>query len=184
MDKDKLKKRAIALFLAIGAVYGALDHRQPSAASDIRIIKGSAISVEQSAGSGAYAEGEGQPGDTQISTEDAASHINDAAYTAYSGQADTEGADSQVYSDPRDKDNGISELSPGADKNDTRIDLNTADSAQLQSLKGIGPAKAAAIIAYRESYGGFVCAEEITEVKGIGPATYEKIKDQIYVEAK
>ena len=65
---------------------------------------------------------------------------------------------------------------------DGRIDLNSAGSQQLQSLKGIGPAKAAAIIAYRENYGGFVCAEEITQVKGIGPATYEKIKDQIYVE--
>ena len=59
------------------------------------------------------------------------------------------------------------------------IDLNSAGVEELISLPGIGEVKARAIIAYRDAYGGFVAAEEIMEVKGIGQATYDKIKDRI-----
>ena len=52
---------------------------------------------------------------------------------------------------------------------------------ELCTLKGIGPTKAAAIVAYRQSYGGFVCIEEIMEVKGIGEGTFEKIREFIYI---
>lgn len=62
------------------------------------------------------------------------------------------------------------------------VNLNSADIDQLQTLKGIGPAKAAAIIEYRESYGGFVVIEEIMEVPGIGEGIFEKIKDYIVIE--
>ena len=61
------------------------------------------------------------------------------------------------------------------------IDLNTATQAELETLSGIGPAKARAIIDYRNRYGGFVSPEEITEVKGIGEGIYGRIKDYIYV---
>ena len=60
-------------------------------------------------------------------------------------------------------------------------DLNSASKEELMSLPGIGPVKADAIIKYRNTYGGFVAAEEIMEVRGIGKATYEKIKDRITV---
>lgn len=53
----------------------------------------------------------------------------------------------------------------------TEIDLNTAGAEQLCLLPGIGPEKAAAIIAYRETYGGFLSLEEVLEVPGIGEAT-------------
>ena len=62
------------------------------------------------------------------------------------------------------------------------ININTADRAELESLPGIGPVKAKAIMEYRSRYKGFVAKEEIMEVKGIGPATYEKIKDKITIE--
>ncbi len=64
---------------------------------------------------------------------------------------------------------------------DGRIDLNAATLDELCGLKGIGPVKAQAILDYRDSYGGFVCVEEIMEVKGIGESTYNKIKDYLYV---
>ncbi len=64
------------------------------------------------------------------------------------------------------------------------IDLNSADSEELQKLKGIGPLKAKRIIEYRELFGGFVCIEELMEVKGIGPGIFEKIKEDIYVSTE
>ena len=60
-----------------------------------------------------------------------------------------------------------------------KININTASKEELETLTGIGPTKADAIIEYRNAYGGFVSVGEITSVKGIGDGTFEKIKDQI-----
>lgn len=62
-----------------------------------------------------------------------------------------------------------------------KININTASSEELQTLSGIGPAKASDVISYREN-NDFQAIEEIQNVKGIGPATFEKIKNQITVE--
>jgi len=62
-----------------------------------------------------------------------------------------------------------------------KINLNTATAAQLDSLPGIGPVYAGRIVEYRDSHGGFKSLEEIQNVKGIGPKTYEKFKDQITI---
>lgn len=62
-----------------------------------------------------------------------------------------------------------------------KININTATLEQLDSLTGIGPSKAQAIIDYRKSRGGFKSTEELMNVKGIGQATFEKIKGQISV---
>ena len=61
------------------------------------------------------------------------------------------------------------------------IDINHASQEELMALPGIGEVKAKAIIEYRDAYGGFVSKEEIMEVKGIGQATYDRIKDLITV---
>ena len=50
------------------------------------------------------------------------------------------------------------------------------------TLPGIGEAKAEAILAYREEYGGFSSIEEIMNVSGIKESTFSKIKDKISVE--
>lgn len=65
------------------------------------------------------------------------------------------------------------------DKN--KVNLNTANLAQLDTLKGIGPAIGQRIIDYRKEKGGFMNVEEIKLVKGIGDKMYEKIKDQIEI---
>lgn len=62
-----------------------------------------------------------------------------------------------------------------------KININTASQEELETLNGIGSVKAAAIIEYREQYGPFSSIEEIMNVPGIGPATFEKIKDSITV---
>ena len=62
------------------------------------------------------------------------------------------------------------------------ININTAPADTLELLSGIGPVMAARIVAYRAEIGEFKTIEEIMDVSGIGPATFEKIKDQITVE--
>jgi len=59
------------------------------------------------------------------------------------------------------------------------VNLNTATQSELESLPAIGPVTAAAIIAYRQQHGPFTRLEDLVNVSGIGPATYEKIKDLI-----
>jgi competence protein comEA helix-hairpin-helix repeat region len=73
---------------------------------------------------------------------------------------------------------------PKSDKRNisTKININTANAKELESLKGIGPATAKNIISYREEYGGFSTIEEIMNVKRIGEKTFLKIQDFITVE--
>jgi len=59
------------------------------------------------------------------------------------------------------------------------ININTATLEELQSLPGIGPTLAQAIIDYRETNGDFYFIEDIMNVSGIGPSTFENIKDLI-----
>ena len=62
------------------------------------------------------------------------------------------------------------------------LDVTTADSAALETLPGIGPVTAQRIIDYRLANGPFTQIEEIMDVSGIGPATFEGIKDLIATE--
>jgi competence protein ComEA len=59
------------------------------------------------------------------------------------------------------------------------VNINTADAATLETLPGIGPTIAGSIIDYRQANGPFGRIEEIVDVSGIGPATFEKIKELI-----
>ncbi len=72
-------------------------------------------------------------------------------------------------------------VSASQDTGDNRININTADSAGLQQIKGIGESRAGDIISYRESNGRFSCIEDIMNVPGIKQGTFDKIKDQIKV---
>jgi len=62
------------------------------------------------------------------------------------------------------------------------INLNTATQPELEALPTIGPTKAAQILAYRQTIGQFLKIEDIQNVPGIGPTTFEKIKDFITLE--
>jgi len=70
---------------------------------------------------------------------------------------------------------------PGGNTNNAKIDLNKADATELQTLPGIGQAKAAAIIDYREKSGSFKTIEDLKNISGIGDKTFEKLKDLITV---
>ena len=74
-----------------------------------------------------------------------------------------------------------SEAGVPAEASDGKLNLNTAAKEQLMTLTGIGEAKAAAIIRYREENGGFRSIEELMEVEGIKEGVFNKIKDQIKI---
>ncbi len=60
------------------------------------------------------------------------------------------------------------------------VNVNTASAEEIsQALNGIGDTKAAAIVAQREASGPFESADDLTVIKGIGPKTIEKNKDDI-----
>lgn len=69
----------------------------------------------------------------------------------------------------------------GSANNNGKININTADLSQLQTLNGVGPSTAQKIIDYRNANGKFKAIEDIKKVSGIGDKTYEKFKDQICV---
>lgn len=67
-----------------------------------------------------------------------------------------------------------------AKNNATPVNINQADESSLAAaLVGVGPAKAKAIVAYRQQNGAFKRVEDLVLVKGIGPATLEKNRDRL-----
>lgn len=72
---------------------------------------------------------------------------------------------------------------PAANEVPQTVNINTADAATLADvLKGVGPAKAEAIIAYRKEHGGFKSVEQLAEVKGIGEKLVKANHDRILVK--
>lgn len=63
-----------------------------------------------------------------------------------------------------------------------KVNINTADAAQLEALDGIGPTLAQRIVAYREEHGPFASIEELDNVKGIGMSLIENIRYLICTE--
>ena len=80
---------------------------------------------------------------------------------------------------------GIMSLANAQEENAAvTININTATSEELESLKGIGKARALIIVKYREEHGNFASIEDINNVPGIGEAVFADIKDQITVGEK
>ena len=66
--------------------------------------------------------------------------------------------------------------------NNSQVNLNTATQTELETLTGIGPSKAIAIIEYRETTGKFQQIEDLKNIPGIGDKTFEKLQDSITVK--
>lgn len=110
--------------------------------------------VQQAANMGAL--------DTQATTN-ASSHT-----TATASPSDRDSTPSTAASEP----------SPSAsdNKQGTLVNINTADEAQLQEIKGIGPVTAARIVEYRTQHGAFDSLDDLVNVPGIGMKTVEKLR--------
>ena len=94
--------------------------------------------------------------------------IPKANINAGEGEADAADAEVQVISVPESSETG------------GFVNINTASKEQLKTLSGIGDVMAERIIEYRQT-NSFKKKEDIMSVKGIGSATYEKIKDKIII---
>lgn len=83
---------------------------------------------------------------------------------------------------PSDRDSTPSAAAPepspstSDNKQDTLVNINTADEAQLQEIKGIGPVTAARIVEYRTQHGAFASLDDLVNVPGIGMKTVEKLR--------
>jgi len=66
--------------------------------------------------------------------------------------------------------------------NNKLININQADQTKLETLSGIGPSKAEAIIKYRNEINFFIKKEDLLNVSGIGEKTLENIKDEIIIK--
>lgn len=70
----------------------------------------------------------------------------------------------------------------GDNKKEEKININTANQTELETLSGIGPSTALKIINYKKEHGKFNNIEEIKNVQGIGESKFENIKEYICVE--
>ena len=74
-----------------------------------------------------------------------------------------------------------SEIIDKEEKEDGKLNLNTASKEELMTLPGVGESKAESIVSYRADKGGFKAIEEIMEISGIKEGLFEKIKDYIKI---
>lgn len=63
------------------------------------------------------------------------------------------------------------------------VNINTATQSELEAIRGVGPAKAKAIISYRDANGAFKSVQELDKVKGFGKASVEKLQGELTVGA-
>ncbi len=70
---------------------------------------------------------------------------------------------------------------PGVPGSVAVVNVNTASETELETLNGVGPVTAAAIIQYRTDNGPFATVDDLLDVSGIGPVTLEELRPQVTV---
>ncbi|HJA59997.1 MULTISPECIES: ComEA family DNA-binding protein [unclassified Brevibacterium] len=113
---------------------------------------------------------------------DAQNPGTDAQNPGGTGEAGTNGTGGSAGSDGGDPGTAAesSGAGPGAAGQSGKVDLNTADATALQTLPGVGPVTAEAIISHRQTQ-PFAAVDDLLLVKGIGPKTFESLKDLVSV---
>jgi competence protein ComEA len=71
---------------------------------------------------------------------------------------------------------------PPAQRAPAPLNLNTATITELDALPGVGPARAAAILRYREERGPFTAVEQLAEVPGFGPAALSRLREWLVLQ--
>lgn len=96
--------------------------------------------------------------------------------------ATVDGLDGETGSNDSLTADSTTEPTPVASSTPTLLNINTATAANLTDLPGIGAVRAEAIVAFRESRGGFASIEELAEVAGIGPVTLDSLRPLVTVQ--
>lgn len=167
-----MSKRFIALIaitttlLVVGLVYKLWPESSPTA-------KWESVDAQVAAMIGGNVQkNEAEPGNTgNAGNTGNTGNTNNAGIAENEGNAGTIGNEATTNNEPLD----VPVVSSG------KVDLNRAAEADLVKLKGIGPVKAKAIIAYRDAHGPYTKLEQLMKVKGIGPKTFEKLKEDITI---
>lgn len=76
---------------------------------------------------------------------------------------------------------GTTGVSSSTGESSGKININTASATELEEIPGVGPAKAQAIIEYRETNGPFTAPEDLMKITGIKEKTFAKMKDSVCV---
>lgn len=92
-------------------------------------------------------------------------------------QTNDEVSSAQASETPTNESMGMLSQSTSPEK----IDINQASQEEFETLPGIGPSKAAAIVTYREEHGPFKAIEDLMNVSGIGQKTFDKLATSIQV---
>jgi len=108
-----------------------------------------------------------RPSNTGASTDSSAGSSNAGSSNTGISNSGTSGT-----SDSKTADSGASRL----------VNINTATSNELQTLRGVGPVMAGRIIEYREKNGPFKNKSDIKKISGIGEKTYESLANHITVD--
>ncbi|WP_233190427.1 MULTISPECIES: helix-hairpin-helix domain-containing protein [unclassified Sporosarcina] len=124
-----------------------------------------------------------QDGDRLLDAIDKAGGYTDAADTRLLNHAQRLQDESVVYVPVAGEEPPVYEqpasASSSSDSSTSKVNINTANENDFQTLPGIGPAKALAIVQYREEHGAFSQLDEIKNVSGIGDKTFEKLEPHI-----
>ncbi|QEK16939.1 helix-hairpin-helix domain-containing protein [[Clostridium] hylemonae] len=124
------------------------------------------------------------PADSRVfEAVEAAGGMKEEADSAYLNQAEILSDGQQLYIPALGEDISRAETAGvhPDEKDDGKININTAAKEELMTLNGIGEARADSIIKYREEHGGFRSIEELKEVEGIKDGIFNKVKDQVKV---
>lgn len=97
------------------------------------------------------------------------------------GEVLSEQSDTSEYIFSGFGNNGLIEDNNGIENGGGKVNINTANQTELETLPGIGPSTAQKIIDYRNKNGKFESIGDIQNVKGIGDGKFEDIKDYICV---
>lgn len=161
-DKEKQTTRETFKFIGVGILV-------------LAILSGTAVLLwmveKQDKSSSGSNVGE-QNSILQKEVDDLNKKIDDLNKAISDSKGQTQSSSSSVKSD---------ESGGSSNEVSGQININSASLGELDSLTGIGPTYAQRIIDYREQTGGFKSIDEIQNVKGIGPATFEKIKNNITI---
>lgn len=113
----------------------------------------------------------GPTGDAELSAINLARIVEDGEqlYVPLPGEPMPDESDRQIT------EGGTSDSARGA------VNLNTATSEELQTLPGIGPAMAERIITWRQTHGEFTRADQLLEIRGIGPRVFAELQDRVSV---